>query len=101
MTVAPIDTHQLSCLYSLLEKTKCDVKRNIILDNEGTLSIVILILKFKKVQYSNIKFMVSNPDVWEEMNSLTHMDVVCIDALITGATKYQIIDHLRAEDRNN
>lgn len=31
---------------------------------------------------------------------MTHMDVVCMDALITGATKHQIIDHLREDDRN-
>lgn len=34
------------------------------------------------------------------MNSLTHMDVVCVDALIAGAAKHQIIHHLREKDRN-
>lgn len=29
---------------------------------------------------------------------LTYMDVVCMDRLITGATKHQIIDHLWTEE---
>ncbi len=33
--------------------------------------------------------------VHKETNTKTHMDVVCVDTLITGATKHQIIDHLR------
>lgn len=27
---------------------------------------------------------------------MTHMDVVCVDTLITGATEYQVIDHLES-----
>lgn len=30
---------------------------------------------------------------------MTHMDVVCVDTLITGATEYQVIDHLREQKR--
>lgn len=34
---------------------------------------------------------------------MTHMDVVCVDTLITGSTKYQVIDNLRerSEERNS
>lgn len=26
---------------------------------------------------------------------MTHMDVVCVDTLITGSTEHQVINHLR------
>lgn len=38
--------------------------------------------------------------VYKEVSRRTHMDVVCVDTLITGSAKYQIIDHLRETMRN-
>lgn len=38
--------------------------------------------------------------MYKEINRKTHMDVVCVDTLITGATKYQVIDHLREREQN-
>lgn len=37
--------------------------------------------------------------MYKEINRVTHMDVVCVDTLITGAAKDQVIDHLRERNK--